>query len=167
MTALDVLAAIRRSGGDVKVVGPDRLKVIAPPALLPGMVEQVRAVKFHLLTALAGVGTSATDGAEAWPARHREALTHWRTLHREHEAEWLAWGELQARWHKLHGERAAADVCCGCRLPLADTAALDLGDGTRVHIGDLNCVLRHGARWRRVATRALVELGLHPPAGAP
>src|SRR6266446_4206439 len=90
--ALDVLAAIRRSGGDVKVVAPDRLKVVAPPALLPDLVKQVRAMKSELLVVLVGVGASAAelydvdstpDPAEGWPARHREALVHWQALHPE------------------------------------------------------------------------------------
>jgi hypothetical protein len=98
--ALDILAAIRRSGGDVKVVAPDRLKVVAPPALLSDLVEQVRAVKSALLLVLlAGTRAaelyavaSTSDAAEGWTARHREALAHWRALHPESQAAQLAWG---------------------------------------------------------------------------
>jgi hypothetical protein len=173
--ALDVLAAIRRSGGDVKVVAPDRLKVVAPPALLPDLVKQVRSVKSALLVVLLA-GTSAaelhtvastSDAADGWTARHREAFAHWRALHPEDEATQLAWRELQDRWHKLHGERVRPDLCAGCRRPIGHAELLHLGDGNRVHLDNLNCVIRHGERWRRAATRALVELGLQPPTSEP
>jgi hypothetical protein len=51
-------------------------------------------------------------------------------------------------------------------LPPADRGAeaLDLIDGCRVHIAnESDCLIRHGERWRRDATRALVELGVKPP----
>src|SRR5438552_3464301 len=50
---LDILAAIRRTGGDVKVVGPDRLKLIAPASALPELADRVRRAKPLLLVALA------------------------------------------------------------------------------------------------------------------
>lgn len=105
----------------------------------------------------------ALADATGWPARHREAFAHWRALHPEHEATRLAWGELQDRWHKLHGEWVPPDLCSGCRRPIGDGETLALGDGNRVHLDDLNCPIRHGERWRRAATRALVAVGLQPP----
>jgi hypothetical protein len=39
-TAFNLLAEIRRVGGDVRMVGPDRLKLSAPAALLPKLAEQ-------------------------------------------------------------------------------------------------------------------------------
>jgi hypothetical protein len=56
------------------------------------------------------------------------------------------------------------DLCAGCRRPLGNAELLHLGDGNRVHLDNLNCVIRHGERWRRAATRALVAMGLQPPA---
>jgi hypothetical protein len=82
------------------------------------------------------------------------------------EAESHAWGELQNRRHLEHGERVPPDICAGCRRPIGSAAALDLIDGGRVHHQGNNCCLnRHGERWRAAATRALIALGLRPPAG--
>jgi hypothetical protein len=39
----------------------------------------------------------------------------------------------------------------GCRRPLGDGETLALGDGNRVHLDDLNCLLQHGERWRCAA----------------
>jgi len=52
----NLLAEIRRSGGYVRLVGCDRLKLVAPPALLPELAERVRAAKPMLLAALADTG---------------------------------------------------------------------------------------------------------------
>jgi hypothetical protein len=38
-------------------------------------------------------------------------------------------------------------------------------DGNRVHLAILDCLIRHGERWRAAATRALIAMGLQPPAG--
>jgi hypothetical protein len=47
--AANLLAQIRRSGGDVKLVGCNKLKLVAPTALMPELAEKVRAVKPMLL----------------------------------------------------------------------------------------------------------------------
>jgi hypothetical protein len=59
----DLLAEIRRIGGDVSLVGCDRLKLVAPTALLPELAERVRAAKPMLLAALADTGqeSNATE----------------------------------------------------------------------------------------------------------
>jgi hypothetical protein len=41
--AADMLAAVRRIGGDVKVASPGRLKVIAPTPLSDELIQQLRA----------------------------------------------------------------------------------------------------------------------------
>jgi hypothetical protein len=175
--ALDLLAEIRRSGGDVKVTAPDRLKVVAPAKLLPDLVERVRAVKPELLNVLAtAVGHAAdTPGfragpaaapVENWGARHREALAYWRAMHSNHKAELLAWGEMENRWHQLHGECIAPHLCAGCGELIGGLPALEVGHANRVHIDDLDCVIRFGARWRGAATAALRSLGLDPPGGS-
>jgi hypothetical protein len=83
-------------------------------------------------------------------------------------SERFAWGERQNRWHLEHGERVPVDICAGCRRPIAAAEALDLIDGCRVHFGEIDCLIRHGTRWRAAATRALMALGHywyadHPP----
>jgi hypothetical protein len=55
--------------------------------------------------------------------------------------------------------------CAGCGEAIGEGLALDLADGSRVHLDDLDCLLDYGTRWRRAATRALVAMGLPPPAG--
>jgi hypothetical protein len=83
------------------------------------------------------------------------------------EAEALAWGEIENRWHLKHGERVPRDLCAGCRRPIGSTDVLDLIDGNRVHIAaSQDCLIRHGNRWRANATRALLALGLQPPTSA-
>jgi hypothetical protein len=108
---------------------------------------------------------TALDKATDWPARHREALTHWSALHPADEAASLAWGEIADRWHRLHGERVPAGRCAGCGELIGDRPALDLADHNRVHFDALDCLLDYGRRWRDAATRALVALGLPPPDG--
>jgi hypothetical protein len=142
--------SLARDGDELVIRGPRHAEPVAR-MLLSRKPEVIRALV----------------DATGWPARHREALTHWRVLHPEHEAERLAWGELERRWNKLHGERVAADLCSGCRRQIGDGETLDLGDGNRVHFDNLECLLQHGERWRRAATRALVALGLRPSAGTP
>jgi hypothetical protein len=38
--------------------------------------------------------------------------------------------------------------------------------GIRAERADNDCLIRHGERWRRSATRALMTLGLRSPASA-
>jgi hypothetical protein len=197
--AANLLAEIRRSGGDVRLVGCDRLKLVAPTALLSELAERVRAAKPMLLAVLADTGPIASAAQEGgggvlnpwrngatvqhstapsssdraiptpaadWHARHREALAHWSALHPADEATGLAWGEMQDRWHRLHGTRAPAGQCVGCGEPIGGLAALTLADSNRVHLGDsLGCLLAFGERWRNEATAGLRALGLDPPAG--
>jgi hypothetical protein len=103
--------------------------------------------------------------AADWGARHREALAHWGALRAADEAAWLAWGELQDRWHRLHGARAPEWQCAGCGEPVGGLAALTLADGNRVHLHKLDCLLRFGKRWRSEAAAGLEALGLVPPTG--
>jgi hypothetical protein len=194
----NLLAEIRRSGGDVRLVGCDRLKLVVPTALLPDLAERVRAAKPMLLVALADGGRRATSAqdegggasnprnngatvqhptselvsdravptpATYWRARHREALAYWRALHPVDEAAGFAWGEMQVRWHSLHGERVPHWQCAGCREPIGGRTVLTLADTGRVHLDKLDCLLRFGDRWRGEATASLMALGLTPPEG--
>src|SRR6516162_4130733 len=60
----NLLAEIRRSGGDVRLIGCDRLKLVAPTALLPELAERVRAAKPVLLATLAGASRKANPAQE-------------------------------------------------------------------------------------------------------
>ena len=133
------------------------IELSAPAPLPADLVSRIREAKPLLLAVLG-------EAAE-WRARHREALDHWQTVHPEAEAAKLAWGELQNRWHRLHGERVPKWQCAGCGDPIAGRPTLDCGDGNRVHLNSLDCVIRFGACWRGAATRALTALGLRLPAG--
>jgi hypothetical protein len=79
------------------------------------------------------------------------------------EAAWLAWGELEDRWHQLHGARITGWQCAGCGEPIGGRPALQFADGNRVHFDRIGCVLAHGNRWRAEARAALTALGLDPP----
>jgi hypothetical protein len=110
---------------------------------------------------------------------HRLVDLDWRNLFEERaairgfdgrfpraKAEWLAWRELQNRWHMERGERVPPHLCAGCRRPIGDALALDLIDGNRVHRDAENsCLIRHGERWRNAASRALVACGINQPRG--
>ena len=54
MTALavDAMTAVRAAGGDMRLVGPHRLKLVAPTALPSDLIERVRAAKPDLLNLL-------------------------------------------------------------------------------------------------------------------
>ena len=101
--------------------------------------------------------------AADWHARHREALAWWGAFRSLDEAAQLAWGELEDRWHRLHGTRVPEWQCAGCGELIGGVVALDLADGARVHVETLNCVLRYGEHWRGAATEALSAMGLEPP----
>jgi len=36
-------------------------------------------------------------------------------------------------------------------------------DGNRVHLDDIDCLIRYGQHWRGEATQALLAIGLQPP----
>jgi len=102
--------------------------------------------------------------AAAWSALFEERVLRHQYIGRlRAEAERLAWGDLQSRWHIGHGDRVPRDLCAGCRRPIGDVAALDLIDGCRVHFENHACLFRHGHRWREAATQALERVGLRPP----
>jgi hypothetical protein len=155
MTPEALLAEVAEAGGRIEVHG-DRLRLTAPKPLPPDLIARIRDAKPALLAAL--------DGPTDWRTRYREATAHWGALHPPVEAAGLAWGELLARWHRLHGERTPEWQCAGCGAPIGGLPALDLADGNRAHIDNVNCVIRCGERWRGAATRALTAMGLQAPA---
>jgi hypothetical protein len=147
--ARDAGLAVTAAGGRLVIRGPRRAEPVALMLL---------AHKPEVLTAL--------DEATDWRARNQEAVAHWGALHPPAEAARLAWGELEDRWHRLHGARVPSWQCAGCGEAIAELPALDLADGNRVHLGDLECVIAYGDRWRGAATAGLRALGLDPLAGA-
>jgi len=72
-SAADALATVRAAGGDVRIVGPERLKVTAPVPLPNDLVDRLRTVKLELLALLSGPSPSA---AEIWddPEADRAAI---------------------------------------------------------------------------------------------
>ena len=151
-----LIAAVHAAGGIIRRDG-DSIELMAPQPLPADLVACIRVAKPALLAMLAEV----TD----WRARHREAMAYWRAFHPSEEAASLAWGEIEDRWHRLHGAPAPKWQCAGCDQAIGGLAALDLADGNRVHFGDsLDCVFSFGERWRRQAAAGLRALGLDPPA---
>ncbi len=76
--ATEVLDAVRAAGGEVKLIGKDRLKVLAPTPLPDELVQRLRASKAELLEALAvtaespaSIGLTASLGGDE--ARARES----------------------------------------------------------------------------------------------
>jgi hypothetical protein len=134
-----------RPGGRLTIRGP---KLAEPVALL------LLAHKPAVLAALAA----------DWRARHREALAWWGALRPTADASRLARGQLENRWHRLHGRRTPEWQCAGCGEPIGGLPALNLADGNRVHLDKLDCLFSFGQRWRTEATAALQPLGLDPPA---
>jgi len=153
---IDLLACVRQAGGTIRRHG-DKIELTAPAPLPPALVARIRAAKPALLAVL--------NNPSDWHMRHQEALAYWSILHAPDEAVTLAWDEMQIRWHRLHGERFPVGQCAGCGGEIRTAAvALDLADGTRVHLDDLRCLTRYGDRWRYAATLALVGLGMSAPA---
>ena len=121
----NLLAEIRRSGGYVRLVGCDRLKLVAPPALLPELAERVRAAKPMLLAALAdtgeqdnapeegggGVFNPRNNGATAQHLMAESSSDH---TDRTRSADWRArHREALVYWSALHSAEDAAALAWG------------------------------------------------------
>jgi hypothetical protein len=150
-----------RQAAAAKVANPAKAETAAPIAV-PTLAT---------LAGLAGAPGETENRAKASDPEFWRDLFAERTAIRQFdggysraEAERLAWGELQNRWHIAHAERVPRHLCAACRRPIVGPA-LDLIDGNRVHDADGHeCLIRYGERWRGAATRALVAMGLRPPA---
>lgn len=173
--ANDLLDRLAEIGATVKPVGYC-LVVRAGPKPVPGeLVQCLREAKAEVLAALVPVGcTPAAAEAfyrcscsdAAWWRRHFiiRTIDRGRGGTRPHaKAAWLAWGELECRWHGLHGHRLPEWQCAGCDAPIGGLPALRLSDGNRTHIDNLDCLTRYGERWRGAATAGLKAMGINPP----
>jgi hypothetical protein len=171
--AAELLDRLTEIGATVHPAGAGRLLVRAGANPVPAeLVRRLREAKVEILAALApAVAPSHVpldDHAidPAWWRREFMVRTlSWELAGTRSQAvaQWLAWGQIEDRWHRSYGERVARDLCAGCRRPLAGAEALDMIDGNRVHLASLDCLVRHGERWRHAATRALAAMGLQPP----
>jgi len=158
-SGVDLLDQLVEVGARVATADGRRLIVRAGRQPVPGeLVRQLREAKDDVLATL----------APAWWRRQFAV----RAIDREQggirsreDAALLAWGELECRWHRLYGERMLEWRCAGCGEPIGGLASLEFQDGNRVHFDELDCLIRYGERWRGAATRALVAMGLQPPAG--
>jgi hypothetical protein len=159
---MDGVALLRRAeeaGLRVEAVG-DKLVVRGPRQAEP-MVRLLAEHKGAVLAALA----PASIELRRWQERYVARSLAWAACRARlwHEAQRLAWGELQCDWHMQHGTRLPAWQCAGCLRPIGGLAAIDMPDGNRVHLEPLDCAVAFGKRWREAADAALAELGLGEP----
>jgi hypothetical protein len=155
----DLLDQLVEVGARVATADARRLIVRAGSQPVPGeLVRQLREAKDAVLATLA-------------PAWWRRQLAV-RAIDRElggtrspEDAARLAWGELECRWHRLYGERIPEWQCAGCGEPIEGLQSFDPGDGSRVHLNKLGCLICYGERWRGAAGRALLAMGVIPPSG--
>lgn len=173
MNAGAVLSQLSALGARVECRG-DKVMLCFGTQLIPDdLIVAARACKAELAAALNGTAEPPTPSlgepersTEWWRDEYEEraAIREFDGRYTRAQAERLAWGELENRWHSEHGERIPLDVCAGCRQRIGRSPALDVGDGTRVHdVPDHACLIQFGKRWRACATQALVEMGLKPP----
>lgn len=171
MSAAEVLHAARAAGLHLALDGDDLvLESEDPPAR-----DVLNLVRSHKAEIIAEMNSPSAGNQDIYRAvvdwhgwyEERAAIRQFDGGHTRDEAERLAWSEAEDRWHRTHGERIARNLCAGCRRPIGLSKALDLIDGSHVHVNNENtCLIRHGERWRGQATRALVALGLRPPVHA-
>jgi hypothetical protein len=165
-----------RAAGLALVVEGGNIVIEADDDPPPELIAELRQHKAQLIAALGCSSGSPEPPETEWISETADSL-RWHNLYAErtghwfhggrrwHEAEALAWGELEDRWNLAYGQRVSSDLCAGCRRSIRTEEVLDLMDGNRVHLADdYDCLLRHGRRWRGAATQALIAMGLRPPA---
>jgi hypothetical protein len=171
MNAAEILDAARAAGLYLAVDGTDLvLESSSPPP--PDLIDLFRNHKAEIIAAIPAAGHAGQETEDTvvdWCGWYEEraAIRQFDGGYTREEAARLAWGEAQDRWHRAHGERTPRDLCAGCRRPIGSAEILDLSDGNRVHFGDVDCLIRHGQRWRRAAGKGLIDLGLKSPKGQP
>jgi len=163
MIAQRLIEDARAAGLSIEVEGAD-LIVEADCEMPPDLLASLRQHKAELIAVLV---VSKPSKVQRWrdEFEERAAIREYDGGYTRAEAERLAWGEIENRWHKEHGERLSADICAGCRRPIDQSEALDQIDGNRVHVDrNFACLVKYGERWRGTARRALLDMGLKPPA---
>jgi hypothetical protein len=166
MNAAEILDAARGAGLHLAVVGSDLVFEASnsPPAAFLDLIRVHKVEIIVAITAAKDVSHETDDDVVDWRDWYEErvAIRQFDGGYTREEAERLAWGEAQDRWHRACGERVPRHLCAGCRHRIGyGQKALDLADGNRVHFGDLECLIRHGGRWRGAAAQALIAFG--PP----
>jgi hypothetical protein len=170
MNAAEVLAVARAASLCLAVDGAELvLEACGPPP--PAVLDLVRAHKAEIIAAISAANAMLPPS----PASQKidDAVVDWRDWYEERaairqfdggysreEAGRLAKGEAEDRWHRAHGERTPRNLCAGCRRPIGSAEPLDLIDGNRIHLVDLDCLIRHENRWRPVAAQALKLMGI-------
>jgi hypothetical protein len=178
MSAQRLIEACQAAGVSLEIEG-DQLFVEFDEDPPDALVEELRLHKLELVDVLTRsrapttgpdiglIGCIEPPTSRSWIALFEERVLHWsldgRLARPRVEAKRLAYNELLNRWHMQHGERVPRDLCAGCRRPIRTDEALDLIDGSRLHGGVLDCLMRHGDRWRAAASRALDEFGIDRP----
>jgi hypothetical protein len=173
MSAARLLGRARAAGLSLAIEG-ENIIVEADDEPSPELIAELRQHKTQLIAALSHLSVLPEYGGTEWVNKTVDGLW-WHDLYAEltghwfhgarhwHEAEALAWGELEVRWNRAHGAQVPSHLCAGCRRPIGAAEAFDLEDGNRVHdANDHDCLRRHGERWRGTARRALIEMGLSP-----
>src|SRR5215469_12850074 len=169
MNYAKVLNRARASGLRLSVDGANLVWRSTAP-VRPAVIDFLRAHKAEIIAEIAAASIASQDADDAvvdWRKWYEQRVVIRQSDRRytRDEAERLAQSEVEDRWHRANGERVPRDLCAGCRRPIGSAQALDLIDGNRVHFGDLNCLVRHGNRWRGVAAQALELMGIGKWAG--
>ena len=135
--AIDMLAAVRALGGEVRLANSGRLKVIAPAPLPKELIEQLRAAKPDLLTLLSSPEPQ-TEPRDSWAdaEEERAAIVEYDT------GAPRAWAEGFARliptMHRLTYRRA---VGCGSLTIAVGSSMVDGPDKQQHSAGDRSICL--------------------------
>jgi hypothetical protein len=123
--AVDILAAVRALGGEVKLINYGRLKVVAPAPLPNELTEQLRAAKPDLLTLLSSPKPQ-TEPRDSWADAEEE-----RAAIVEHDGGApRAWAEALAR---LDPNKPSGDVPPQRWLRFIDDCGRFLDGGWAAH----------------------------------
>jgi hypothetical protein len=168
---MDGLILLRRArdAGLVVAAEDDKLVIRGPKRAEPVallLIKHKPEVMAALVPAKAALDPQHESSPAWWRRQYLVRTKNWELsgARSEGRAQVIAWGELEDRWHRLHGTRNPQWQCAGCGTLIGGLSALDLADGTRLHLVDsLDCLFSYGERWRREASAGLKALGLLPP----